>query len=258
MRSFFFFRSITLLAAVTFLNLASPTQAAALWNEETDGDLSDNGLIPTQLGELLPGSNRLKATFNAGAIDPDLDYFSFVVPEGSVLTEIELLSWETQPIFEDIAFFAVQSGPVFDFTPPADRSNANGLLGWTHLRSTQVGSNKVLLELADSNQSPSESGVADFYAEEVDLYPAELVKQFPELPERLLALEQQWVPGAEGFDSPLSAGTYSFWLRQGSDVKITTEFDFKTTAAATPEPTAAIALLALTLGPLVYKRRQTN
>ena len=258
MSSTIFSSSATLLAAFALLNLASPAQAASLWNEAIDGDLSDDGLTPTYLGKLSPGSNFLKATFNAGTIDPDPDYFNFEVPEGFVLSEIELLSWDTSPTFEDIAFFAVQSGPVFDFTPPDDRSNADGLLGWTHLRSTQVRTNKVLLELGASNQSPEESGVADFYAEEVDLYPAELIEQFPDLPERLLALEDQWVPGAEGFEPPLSAGTYSLWLRQGSDINITTKFDFKTKAVATPEPTAAIVLLGLTLAPLMYKRHRTS
>ena len=52
MRSPIFSSSVTLLAAVIRLSLASPAQAAAfLWNEATDGDWSDNGLTPTQLGE---------------------------------------------------------------------------------------------------------------------------------------------------------------------------------------------------------------
>ena len=246
--------SVILGAVTAALSLATSSQAATLWDEAIDGDLSSDGLAPTQLGELLPGSNILDATFNAGSENPDPDYFTFVVPEGSVLSGIELLAWETEPVFEDIAFFAVQSGPVFDFVVPEDRSNADGLLGWSHLRSTQVGTNKILTELSVSNESHVESGVAEFYAEEVALYPDALLAEFPELPERLLDLTDQWVPGAAGFDVPLEAGTYSFWLRQGSDVSIATELDFQTSPVATPEPTGAIALLVLTLGTVSYKR----
>ncbi|MEO0987050.1 MAG: PEP-CTERM sorting domain-containing protein [Cyanobacteria bacterium J06639_14] len=258
MQSTLFLGSTILAVSTALLSLAAPSQAAILWNEATNGDLSDDGLAPTQLGELLLGSNSLTATFNAGTEDPDPDYFTFVVPEGSVLTGIELLSWETEPTFEDIAFFAVQSGPVFDFVVPEDRSNANGLLGWSHLRSTQVGTNKILIELGASDESHVESGVANFYTEEVALYSDELLTEFPELPERLVALTDQWVPGAAGFDVPLEAGTYSFWLRQGSDISITTGLDFKTAAVSTSEPASAIALLTLTLGTLAYKRRQAT
>ncbi|MEL6383563.1 MAG: hypothetical protein AAFQ89_14145, partial [Cyanobacteria bacterium J06626_18] len=113
MHSTLFLGSALLTTTVAMLSLAAPGQAAALWNEATDGDLSNEELAPTSLGELLPGSNVLDAVFNAGTEAPDPDYFSFVVPEGSVLTGIELLSWETEPTFEDIAFFAVQSGSIF-------------------------------------------------------------------------------------------------------------------------------------------------
>ncbi|MEL7316829.1 MAG: PEP-CTERM sorting domain-containing protein [Cyanobacteria bacterium J06559_3] len=255
MHSTLFLGSALLTTTVAMLSLAAPGQAAALWNEATDGDLSNEELAPTSLGELLPGSNVLDAVFNAGTEAPDPDYFSFVVPEGSVLTGIELLSWETEPTFEDIAFFAVQSGSIFDFVVPEDRSNANGLLGWSHLRSTQVGTNKVLIELGASSESHIESGVAEFYEEEVALYPDELIAEFPELPDNLVALTDQWVPGAAGFDIPLEAGTYSFWLRQGSDVRIATGLDFQTAPVSTPEPTGAIALIALVLGTVAAKRQ---
>jgi hypothetical protein len=246
------------LAAATGLLISTPSvQAASLWNEATDGDLSDDGNTPTPLGALLPGSNVLKANFNAGATSPSPDYFTIEIPQGFALEKIELLSWKASPTFEDVAFMAIQKGDTFNFTIPADRSNANGLLGWTHLRSTQVNTNKVLLEMAVSDQSPAQSGVADFYKEEGGLYSPELLAQFPELPDRLLALEDQWVPGAEGFDLPLKAGTYSFWLRQGSDININAAFDFHTVAVATPEPISLLALgLAAGTSLLVCKKQR--
>lgn len=240
---------------------AFSAQAAILWNEATDGDLSDQGDAPTQLGPLMLGSNKLSATFNAGAISPSPDYFTIEIPEGQVLTDIILRDWKAEPTFEDIAFMAVQSGDVFDFVVPADRSNADGLLGWTHLRSTQVGSNKILTELALSDTSPTENGVDAFYEAEAETYSPELLSQFPELPDNLRALGVQWVPGAEGFDKPLGAGEYTFWLRQGSDTDITAAFDFKTAAldngVKTPEPLSLLALGMMSgAGLLLQRRRQ--
>ncbi|MBE9079156.1 PEP-CTERM sorting domain-containing protein [Romeria aff. gracilis LEGE 07310] len=245
------------MAAPVVLSTAPAASAAILWNESTDGDLSDVGLNPTQLSPLVSGSNFLKATFNAGAADPSPDYFTVEVPKGLALSAVELLSWKAEPSFEDIAFMAVQKGSVFDFVVPADRSNANGLLGWSHLRSTQVGTNKVLVEMSVSDSAPSQNGVDDFYAEEADSYPDDLLAADPELPARLLALGDQWVPGAEGFEIPLGAGTYTFWLRQGSDTNITTEFDFKTVAVSTPEPMTGLAMgLALGTGLLAFGKQR--
>lgn len=247
------------LGFVANANAASLSSAAnSLWNEATDGDLSDNGLTPTQLGPLSAGSNRINATFNAGTVNPSPDYFTLEIPEGFALTEIVLKDWQAEP-FEDVAFFAVQPGNVFDFVVPEDRSNANGLLGWTHLRSTQVNSNKIFTEFARSNKSPAEAGVDAFYNEEADTYSPELLTEFPDLPYKLRALSEQWVPGATGFDQPLGAGEYTFWLRQGSDTNITTDLDFKisslTDAVSTPEPLSLVALGMVSGAGLLLKRR---
>ena len=244
--------------------LVSQAQAASLttslWNESTDGDLSDSGLTPTQLGPLAAGSNRLKATFNAGELNPSPDYFTLEIPDGFALTDIVMPEWKAAPTFEDIAFFAVQTGDVFDFVVPEDRSNANGLLGWTHLRSTQVGSSKVLTELARSNQSPAEAGVDAFYNEEAETYSPQQLVEFPELPDNLRALSEQWVPGATGFEEPLGAGKYTFWLRQGSDTNITTDLDFQIGALdgakSTPEPLSIVALGLMSGAGLLLQRRR--
>ena len=244
---------VSVVLTMVLFGLPTAAKAFSFYDEDVDGDLSNDGLNPTQLGPLTPGTNSLKATFNAGEIDPDPDYFTFTIPEGQVLEEIILRSWDSSPVFEDIAFIGMQEGVVFDFVVPEDRGSAEGLLGWSHLRSTQVGTNKVLIEMSVSNQNPTESGVADFYNQEADSnpYPPEVLEEFPDLEDRLRDLTNQWVPGATGFDIPLGAGDYSFWLRQGSDVSITTQLDFNTV----PEPLTILGTgVALGFG-ILFKRR---
>ena len=245
--------------AILPVGLASGAQAASLWNESTDGDLSDLGDSPTLVRPLMAGSNLLKATFNAGAENPSPDYFTVQVAPGQVLKDIVLLDWQASPSFEDVAFMAVQKGRKFGFEVAAPGSRtADGLLGWTHLRSTQVGGNSVLGEMAVSDKPPAESGVAAAYNAEADSYSAALLQSDPELPARLKALSEQWVPGAEGFDGSLGEGEYTFWLRQGSDTNISVEMDFVTGAVKTPEPFSLLALGAVSGAGLLLKRRQAR
>lgn len=253
--------SVALTAAT--ISFSTTAEAASLWNETINGDLSDDGLNPTALGALQVGTNSLKATFNAGTTNPSPDYFTFAVPEGLVLEEIILRSWSSSPTFEDIAFIGMQEGTLFDFVVPPDRGSAAGLLGWSHLRSTQLNTNKVLFEMSVANLSPTVSGVANFYNQEADSnpYPPDVLAQFPDLPDRLRDLTNQWAPGATGFDLPLGPGNYSIWLRQGSDVNITVKLDFNTAAVSepesVPEPTTILGIVAaLGLGVLVGKRHQ--
>lgn len=170
--------------AVVLLCCCFPAKATTLWDESVNGDLSNNGLTPTELGQLQPGINTLTATFFAGGTAPDPDYFTLEVPSGLYLQNIILRNYIST---EDIAFFGLQAGSVFDFviTSPTD---ATGLLGWTHIQMAQVDTD-ILDDMGASNLSPIASG-------------------------------------ATGFTPPLRPGNYSFWLRQGSEVPVTITMDF--------------------------------
>ena len=257
--------ALTASTLLTLLTFATTATAASLHSErDGDGDLSDNGLTPTPLGELSLGSNTLNATFNADFPD----YFTFTIPEGLVLTNIALNSWEASPSFEDIAFFGVQEGKQFDFVFPNDNQEnpAQGLLGWSHLRSTQVGSlDKILLEMSLSNINPVDSGVDAIYKAEADSDPYAGVPGLTDeerntLTERLSTLSSAWAPGATGFSpAVLKPGSYSFWLRQGSETLIEVDLDFQTAEqpAATPEP-FSIFSLATTLGLGILAKKQRS
>lgn len=255
-----------LTASILGLAMPKPVFAISLWNESIDGDLSDDGLHPTSVGPLGLGTNLLEATFNAGTDNPSPDYFTLTIPHGLVLKEIKLKSWKSSPIFEDIAFIAVQRGSVFDYEVPADRSSAAGLLGWSHLRSTQVNTNKVFQEISTSNLDHFTSGTANSYNEEAASNPYDdkvlAPGETPDLLEaNLRGLAEQWAPGAEGFDAPLAAGDYTFWLRQGSDANITAQLDFNTAVSRNPnevpEPLSIFGTgLALGFGYLFRRKKQ--
>lgn len=179
------FSFIWIIAGV-LLNFSSPAKAITLWDESINGDLSNNGLTPTELGKLQPGNNTLSATFSLGQANPDADYFTLEVPNKLSLKKIILKSLTPE---DEVAFFAVQTGSVFDFvfTGP----DATGLLGWIDLGQEEVGTD-ILYDMGKANLSPIASG-------------------------------------ATGFTPPLGAGNYSFWLRQGGEMPVTVTVDFVTT-----------------------------
>ena len=244
----------------------SPTPGA--YDEGLYGDLSDDGLTPTDLGSLMPGLNNLKATFFKDADGNSLDYFTFTIDEGSALDAIILNSWGAEHTFEDIGFVAIVEGSVFDYdlatSPPEAR--ATGLLGWSHLRRTQVGTPKILEEMAVSDMDVLDVA---YFQEELDQDPYAGLGLDPmdkaTLEGSLLALAGKWEAGAMGFDLPLGPGTYSMWLRQGSDVEISVDMDFiavagpENPAVSVPEPTGVLGTaVAFGLAALAGKKRKRS
>ena len=60
-------------------------------------------------------------------------------------------------------------------------------------------------------------------------------------------------PGATGFDGPLPAGSYAFWIQETATGSAAYRFDFG--VSAVPEPTSAL-LLAAGLGALAIRSRR--
>lgn len=252
--------SCSIVATAIALSFPTSTKAFTFYDEAMDGELSDLPDTTTQLGSLALGTNTLKATFNSLAYD----YFSFTVDEGQVLTDIILKSWNTDPVFEDIAFIGITEGSTFDFVYGgiANPDPATGLLGWSHLRSTQVGTNKILTEMSLSNLTPSESGLDIVVNEEADSnpYTSEQLANLPDgVTEDILKTNLRnlgtigtpttgtggWFSGATGFELPLGPGDYSIWLRQGSETNMSIELDFNTTAVPVPEPSTLLGIGAV-------------
>ncbi len=100
----------------------SPITTTATYDENTNGDLSDDRMAPTSV-TLLEGGNMVTATSVSG----DVEYLTFTVP---MSTELDAIILETFNSIDDRSFIAIQSGTTFT-EPPAGTTVAN-LLGYAH------------------------------------------------------------------------------------------------------------------------------
>jgi len=123
------------LAALAVAAFAQSATAATIWDESIDGDLSGDQLAPTVL-VVGVGANSITGVTQTG----DVDFFTFTVPDGANLAQVILTSFDSA---DDLAFLAIQSGPVI-----TDTASAAALLGWVHASATFVGTN-VLDDMAN-------------------------------------------------------------------------------------------------------------
>jgi hypothetical protein len=96
--------------------------AAVVWDENTNGDLSNDRLNPTSIN-LTEGTNSLVATM-PGA---DLDYLTIVVPANSQFSALTPTSYVSS---DGTSFIGMQAGT--QMTVPTNTPSASGLLGWAH------------------------------------------------------------------------------------------------------------------------------
>lgn len=112
--------------------MSSLAQAATLYNETINGDISGNRASPT-LRTLGLGSNDVFATSQGG----DQEYLTLIVPNGMALRNLFLRA-DVPSSFDQTAFIAMASGSPFPFDP-AFAGSANGTLGWAHFSPFMVG-----------------------------------------------------------------------------------------------------------------------
>ncbi len=123
-----------LLAVMLAVGGAFAAHGVTVWNEDSDGDFSNNGLAPTAL-VVTPGVNSvLGATGNNGQ-GVDRDYFTFAVPAGSSLTSLILAGSTT--VSGGASFIALQAGPQITVSPSG--AGVENLLGFAHYSYEHVG-----------------------------------------------------------------------------------------------------------------------
>ncbi len=96
------------------------------YEESVDGDLSSLFNTPTSI-MLVEGDNMIKSDQQG---EPrDVDYFTFTVPEGFLLSELQVAGYNAEP--ENKAFIGIATGTEF----PSDMDNtapSNLLGGYTY------------------------------------------------------------------------------------------------------------------------------
>jgi len=121
-----------LVAPAVIACCAAGAQAATVWDEAVNGDLSGDGSVPTRLATAI-GSNVVFGITGG----PDYDIFSIDVPLGAVLSGVVLQPGST--VAGGVSFIALEAGG--QFTLPLPLSAAAGLLGWTHYDQGLIGVN---------------------------------------------------------------------------------------------------------------------
>lgn len=117
--------AIVLLLAV----LAVPAEAAVIWNEGINGDLSSSEAAPTLISFGV-GSNQIIGSVNGNPLDRD--YITFTIAPGQTLIHVNLISFSP----DNLAFSAFNSGST-SFIPSG---GTNGLfLSGIHISSADAG-----------------------------------------------------------------------------------------------------------------------
>ena len=216
------FRSIALTASLV---ATGPLAHANDYSEGVSGDASNNPASPTNVSSLTSGANKISgASVPSGTFDPgthsysmvDDDYLSFTVPAGFALSAIVLGS-DSSIGPSDRFFMAIAHGSAVSVDPSF--SSAAGLLGWTLVGASMVGSD-LLASLGAS--APT---------------------NFPP------------IGGAAGFTGSLPSGDYTLWIRD-ADGPVTYDLTLEAVAAV-PEPADwAMVLAGLSLTGATLRRRE--
>jgi hypothetical protein len=167
-----------LFAFVAVLALAATTQAATVWNEAVDGDLSSDFANPSSV-VLSSGINSVYCTFgppNPPATGPnDQDYLHIHVPAGRKFTGLVLTSYVSD---DSTAFVGLEVGSAMTFDADDAFGHAEDMIGFTHF-------------------GPGEGNAV----QGADILP--FLGTFP-----------ADLGFSTGFTPPLPSGDYTFWFQQ--------------------------------------------
>jgi hypothetical protein len=190
-----------ILALLAALALPLGSAQALTWDETINGDLSDDGTAPTLLGTLDPGSNLISGTM------------------GSL--------GGTGPLDPDVWNFTIDPGYYLTGINLVGYSAQSGSL-----------SNQSFMAIANGGSidmnDPSNHLSNALWGYGTD--------GFGNTYNNLLALLDAGPEfGGLGFNGPLPAGNYTFWIQEGSD-QINYNIDFVTSPVPVPEPGSLLLL----------------
>ncbi|MGJ8725247.1 MAG: hypothetical protein ACSHYB_11870 [Roseibacillus sp.] len=111
------------LAVVGLLALALSMEAQVIWDESSDGDLSNAYLSPNVFA-LSFGTQSVLGTVSAGS-NLDRDLFTIQIPAGGELTAFSLVNYDSSDP-DNITFVGMQEGATLSRAPSNNFSDAIG------------------------------------------------------------------------------------------------------------------------------------
>jgi hypothetical protein len=201
-----FLRVVYALSAGFLIAAASPTsRATVIWNQGTNGALSENPASPTPF-TLAAGTNSIIATVGGGSGETGINqnWVNINIPTGLDLSQLVLASYTST---DAQGFIGVTSGTTFT----GSVNTTSSYLGYAHYGT------------GATNPSTPTNLVGD------DMLP-------------LMGNNTTVSPGSAGFTPPLQAGSYTFLIQQ---LGATTNYQFDFDVSTVPEPTTGALLLGL-------------
>jgi hypothetical protein len=148
-----------ILATIAY-STAFSAQAIVVWDESSNGDLSNSGLAPTSV-VFNSNSHVINGTVGNSGSGVDRDYFTFTVPTGKTLSAIMVTNNTT--VSGGASFFAIQQGSQITTTP--EGGGVTDLLGFTHYGNDLIGTD-ILPTLVPSANGSLASGTYSIWVQE--------------------------------------------------------------------------------------------
>ena len=194
--------------------LAAHASAAVVWDEATNGDLSNAQAAPTAL-TLALGTSSVKGTLQGG---PDTqDWLAVTVPAGDRLSALVLAVYSS---IDQQGFMGVQSGSSF----PGDVNTPASYLGYAHFGKGATNGSLPRANLVGT-----------------DLLP-------------LMGDNVNVSAGSAGFTPPLPGGTYTFLFQQLGGSLTTYQFDYTLVAVPEPSSSILLGLGVAALASVAGRR----
>ena len=149
MKGVIIMRNVLFVIVMALLLLCVPqSYAVTIWDESINGDLSNNELVPTDLGTLNSGISRVIGSIQRWNYDDNGDVASFTVPAGYILSQFILESYDY--------------GIYYDYAPVSLHKGASTSdPGLEFMLLTNFGSGTDLLQF-DSAPGPQPAGIYTF------------------------------------------------------------------------------------------------
>jgi hypothetical protein len=208
------------LCAVGLAGIGVNCPAAVIWNQTSNGPLSELPASPTSF-TLSAGTNSIIATEGGGSGESgtNQNWVNINIPTGLQLSNLVLASYAST---DAQGFIGVASGSTFAGGEGAVNTESS-YLGYSHYGTG-----------ASNNGQPAVNLVGD------DLLP-------------IMGNNVLDAPGSAGFTPPLPSGSYTFLIQQ---LGATTNYQFDFDVTSVPEPgSIALAVGGSVVGLLRRRRR---